>query len=119
VRDAVLATSCCNGKSPASTNRRRGAFSLLGWLKRVKAWAARHLAASCVISDGLDCVTAMPCFISGTYHAFDFGKYGHRYLAEVQYRYKRALRALGHPGAVPVRCRSDRKTNSGDAQDGG
>lgn len=26
---------------------------------------------------------------SGTYHAFDFAKYGHRYLAEVQYRFNR------------------------------
>ena len=26
---------------------------------------------------------------SGTYHAFDFEKYGHRYLAEVQYRFNR------------------------------
>lgn len=46
--------------------------------------------------------TQMPCFawvntllgnlktaISGTYHAFDFGKYGERYLAEVQYRFNR------------------------------
>lgn len=27
--------------------------------------------------------------ISGTYHAFDFAKYGHRYLAEAQYRFNR------------------------------
>lgn len=27
--------------------------------------------------------------ISGTYHAFDFAKYAHRYLAEVQYRFNR------------------------------
>lgn len=27
--------------------------------------------------------------ISGTYHAFDFSKYAHRYLAEVQYRFNR------------------------------
>lgn len=27
--------------------------------------------------------------ISGTYHAFDFRKYGHRYLAEAQYRFNR------------------------------
>ena len=27
--------------------------------------------------------------ISGTYHAFDFKKYGHRYLAEMQYRFNR------------------------------
>lgn len=27
--------------------------------------------------------------LSGTYHAFDFKKYGHRYLAEVQYRFNR------------------------------
>ena len=46
--------------------------------------------------------TRMPCFawvntmlgnlknaISGTYHAFDFGKYGERYLAEAQYRFNR------------------------------
>ena len=26
---------------------------------------------------------------SGTYHTFDFVKYGHRYLAEVQYRFNR------------------------------
>lgn len=27
--------------------------------------------------------------LSGTYHAFDFGKYAHRYLAEVQYCFNR------------------------------
>jgi transposase-like protein len=27
--------------------------------------------------------------LSGTYHAFDFAKYGHRYLAEMQYRFNR------------------------------
>lgn len=27
--------------------------------------------------------------IAGTYHAFDFAKYAHRYLAEVQYRFNR------------------------------
>ncbi|WP_020651311.1 transposase, partial [Solimonas variicoloris] len=27
--------------------------------------------------------------ITGTYHAFDFAKYGHRYLAEVAYRFNR------------------------------
>ena len=27
--------------------------------------------------------------LSGTYHAFDFAKYAHRYLAEVQYRFNR------------------------------
>ena len=27
--------------------------------------------------------------LSGTYHAFDFRKYAHRYLAEVQYRFNR------------------------------
>jgi hypothetical protein len=27
--------------------------------------------------------------LSGTYHAFDFSKYAHRYLAEVQYRFNR------------------------------
>jgi len=33
---------------------------------------------------------------SGTYHAFDFAKYAHRYLAEVQYRFNRRfdLRAI-------------------------
>ena len=27
--------------------------------------------------------------INGTYHSFDFEKYGHRYLAEMQYRFNR------------------------------
>ena len=27
--------------------------------------------------------------LSGTYHAFDFVKYAHRYLAEAQYRFNR------------------------------
>ena len=27
--------------------------------------------------------------ITGTYHAFDFEKYAHRYLAEAQYRFNR------------------------------
>jgi transposase-like protein len=30
--------------------------------------------------------------ISGTYHAFAFGKYGHRYLAEIQYRFNRRFK---------------------------
>jgi transposase-like protein len=90
----------------------------------VQAWALKHLAAaSIVVSDGLNCFTAvqaagakhepsivgttrkssaMPCFrwvntilsnlktaTSGTYHAFDFGKYGFLYLAEAQYRFNR------------------------------
>jgi transposase-like protein len=90
----------------------------------VKAWAMAHLsAASIVVSDGLDCFSAvkavgaahtpsvvgkarqssdMPCFkwintilgnlktaTSGTYHAFDFAKYGFLYLAEAQYRFNR------------------------------
>ena len=90
----------------------------------VKAWADQHLAASSVVvSDGLNCFTAvaaagashapevvgakrkssdMPCFkwintvlgnlktaASGTYHAFNFSKYGRRYLAEAQYRCNR------------------------------
>jgi ISXO2-like transposase domain len=34
--------------------------------------------------------------IGGTYHAFDFAKYAHRYLAEFQYRFNRRfdMRAL-------------------------
>lgn len=90
----------------------------------VQAWAGRHLAASSVVvSDGLDCFTAvaatgashapdvvgtkrkssdMPCFkwintvpgnlktaTSGTCHAFNFRKYGRRYLAQAQYRFNR------------------------------
>lgn len=31
---------------------------------------------------------------SGTYHAFDFAKYAHRYLAEVQYRFNRRFDLL-------------------------
>jgi len=31
----------------------------------------------------------LKCAISGTYHAFDFAKYAHRYLAEFQYRFNR------------------------------
>jgi hypothetical protein len=27
--------------------------------------------------------------ISGTYHSFDFAKYGYRYLSEIQYRFNR------------------------------
>lgn len=47
------------------------------------------------------CSTGMPCFIwintllgnlktalAGTYHAFNFRKYAHRYLAEYQYRFR-------------------------------
>lgn len=90
----------------------------------VRVWATAHLAAaSIVVSDGLDCFSAvkavgafhqpsvvgkarkssdMPCFkwvntilgnlktaTSGTYHAFDFEKYGFLYLAEAQYRFNR------------------------------
>lgn len=90
----------------------------------IKAWAIAHLtAASIVVSDGLDCFSAvkvvgaahtpsvvgktrksseMPCFkwintilgnlktaTGGTYHAFDFEKYGFLYLAEAQYRFNR------------------------------
>jgi ribosomal protein L37AE/L43A len=31
----------------------------------------------------------LKCSLSGTYHAFDFDKYAHRYLAEAQYRFNR------------------------------
>lgn len=31
----------------------------------------------------------LKCSFSGTYHAFDFAKYSHRYLAETQYRFNR------------------------------
>jgi ribosomal protein L37AE/L43A len=31
----------------------------------------------------------LKCSLSGTYHAFDFAKYAHRYLAEAQYRFNR------------------------------
>lgn len=90
----------------------------------VAQWALKHLAAaSIVVSDGLNCFTAvqaagakhepsivgtarkssaMPCFrwintvlsnlktaTGGTYHAFDFDKYGFLYLAEAQYRFNR------------------------------
>lgn len=47
---------------------------------------------------------------SGTYHAFDFAKYAHRYLAEVQYRFNRRFdlssilkRLLGAAVATPPR----------------
>jgi transposase-like protein len=63
-------------------------------------------AAGCVhqreVVGGARNSTAMPCFrwvntllgnlktaINGTYHAFNFAKYAHRYLAEVQYRFNR------------------------------
>jgi hypothetical protein len=46
--------------------------------------------------------------ISGSYHAFDFAKYAHRYLAEFQYRFNRRFdmkiilaRLLGALVAVP------------------
>ena len=55
--------------------------------------------------------------ISGTYHAFDFAKYAHRYLAEFQYRFNRrfnmrtilprlliALVAAPPPRSSPARC---------------
>jgi transposase-like protein len=52
--------------------------------------------------------------ISGTYHAFGFAKYAHRYLAEFQYRFnrrfnmrtilRRLLNALAAAPASPERC---------------
>ena len=33
--------------------------------------------------------TNLKLALSGTYHAFDFVKYAHRYLAEAQYRFNR------------------------------
>jgi hypothetical protein len=52
--------------------------------------------------------------IGGTYHAFKFAKYAHRYLAEHQYRFNRRfkmkailprlLRALIAAPATPERC---------------
>lgn len=47
--------------------------------------AAEHPAFRCVNTVLGNLKTA----ISGTYHAFDFAKYAHRYLAEVQYRFNR------------------------------
>ena len=32
--------------------------------------------------------------LGGTYHAFDFAKYAHRYLAEAQYRFNRRFNLL-------------------------
>ena len=45
--------------------------------------------------------------LAGTYHAFDFAKYAHRYLAEVQYRFNRrfnlaSILALWRP--ISARC---------------
>ena len=49
--------------------------------------------------------------ITGTYHAFDFEKYAHRYLGEFQYRFNRRfdlaamlprlIRAAAHSEACP------------------
>jgi hypothetical protein len=67
----------------------------------IDAWANTALAASAtVISDGLWCFRAVTATVqtqlgnlktalSGTYHAFDFAKYGQRYLADFQYRFNR------------------------------
>jgi hypothetical protein len=33
--------------------------------------------------------------ITGTYHAFDFNKYGPRFLAEAQYRFDRRFKMIG------------------------
>lgn len=53
-----------------------------------------HKWRCCVRQDGA--VPAVNTFLgnlkttySGSYHAFDFAKYAHRYLAEVQYRFNR------------------------------
>ena len=43
--------------------------------------------------------------MAGTYHAFKFAKYAHRYLAEVQYRFNRRF-DLDDPGALTARRRS-------------
>jgi hypothetical protein len=75
----------------------------------------------------------MPCFswvntvlsnlktaISGTYHAFKFKKYSHRYLAEAQYRFNRRfdlktmLTRLLH-AAVAVTSRPERALRMAEA----
>jgi hypothetical protein len=41
--------------------------------------------------------------ITGTYHAFGFAKYAHRYLAEFQYRFNRRFN-MEDPTASFARC---------------
>ncbi len=45
--------------------------------------------------------------IAGTYHAFDFAKYAHRYLAEFQYRFNRRydMAQMSAPTAHGTRAR--------------
>lgn len=111
---------------------KRAIFSRIRTFSReeVSTWARRHIGPdSIVVSDGLDCFTAikkadvghmpitvgtkrkssdMPCFkwintiignlktaTNGTYHAFDFDKYGGLYLAEAQYRFNRRFDLSG------------------------
>ena len=40
--------------------------------------------------------------LSGTHHAFAFGKYGHRYLADAQYRFNRRYRLAELPTRLAV-----------------
>lgn len=78
----------------------------LGCFAGVKSCGASHeriVTGGGVASSKLASFRAVNTFLgnlktafSGTYHAFDFAKYAHRYLAEVQYRFNRRfdLRAI-------------------------
>ena len=58
--------------------------------------------------------------MSGTYHPFNFAKYAHRYLAEVQYRFNRrfdlsSIRARLLRAAVLARPRTGRLLHAAEA----
>jgi len=42
--------------------------------------------------------------LSGTYHAFNFQKYGDRYLAEIAYRFNRRFDLKGMPQRLLIAC---------------
>lgn len=56
-------------------------------------WCFQMVAAMCVKLEQFRAVNTLLGNLKtaylGTYHAFDFAKYAHRYLAEVQYRFNR------------------------------
>lgn len=69
---AVTAAGCAHQPEVVGTQRKSTDLACFNWVNTVLG----NLKTS----------------LSGTYHAFDFDKYGHRYLAETQYRFNRRFK---------------------------
>ncbi len=91
----AMATFAARSIAPSATVVSDGLWCS-GAVQLVGAEHERHVTGSCKASTALPQIKAANTFLGnlkralgGTYHAFDFAKYAHRYLAEAQYRFNR------------------------------